>query len=429
MNKRFAYYSLGCKLNFAEASSLATAFKYHAYQRVQFKEKADVYLINTCTVTENANKKSRNAIYRAIRNNPDAVIIVTGCYAQMEPEKLSSIQGVDYVIGNHDKSRILKLTEHLHKQEKPVIIHSTGRKNMNIMPAWSSGERTRSFLKIQDGCDNFCSYCTIPYARGSSRNLSVSQLITQAKTIASNGFKEIILTGVNIADFGKSTNENFLSLLKALSKVDGIERIRVSSTEPDLLDNDIVDFVLGHPVFMPHFHIPLQSGSDEMLKRMKRKYNTALFSDRIEYIKQKNKDAYIGVDIIVGVPGETDALFQQSLDFAASLDVAFFHVFTFSQRPGTKAFSQTEQVPIHIRRKRSQVLHELSHIKEMAFYRSQTGKTRPVLFESVKQDNKIHGFTDNYLHVAVPGNKNMVNQIKSVHLDTLNNNCIFISKL
>ncbi|MDA3820721.1 MAG: tRNA (N(6)-L-threonylcarbamoyladenosine(37)-C(2))-methylthiotransferase MtaB [Candidatus Delongbacteria bacterium] len=429
MNKRFAYYSLGCKLNFAEASSLGTAFTDQAYQRVQFKEKADVYLINTCTVTENANKKSRNAIYRAIRNNPDAVIIVTGCYAQMEPEKLASIRGVDYVIGNHDKSCIINPTENLHKQEQPVIMHSTNRKNMNIMPAWSSGERTRSFLKIQDGCDNFCSYCTIPYARGSSRNLPVSQLITQAKTIASNGFKEIILTGVNIADFGKSTNENFLSLLKALSKLDGIKRIRVSSTEPDLLDNDIVDFVLEHPVFMPHFHIPLQSGSNEMLKRMRRNYSPDLFSDRINYIKQKNKDAYIGVDIIVGVPGETDALFQQSLDFASSLDVAFFHVFTFSQRPGTKAFSQTEQVPIHIRRERSQALHELSRKKEMAFYRSQAGNTRPVLFESKIRDNMIHGFTDNYLHVAVPVSHELINQIQPVYLDKLKNNCIFISKL
>lgn len=429
MNKRFAYYSLGCKLNFAEASYIGEAFKTKGYQRVQFKEKADVYLINTCTVTENANKKSRNAIHRAVRNNPEAIIIVTGCYAQMDPEKLASIQGVDYVIGNHEKSGIITLIEHLHKQEKPVIIHSTDRKNMNIMPAWSSGERTRSFLKIQDGCDNFCSYCTIPYARGKSRNQPVSHLVSQAKTIVSNGFKEIILTGVNIADFGKSTNENFLSLLKSLSKVDGIERIRVSSTEPDLLDNDIMDFVLEHPVFMPHFHIPLQSGSDEMLKRMRRNYSPNLFSDRINYIKQKNKDAYIGVDIIVGVPGETDALFQQSLDFASSLDVSFFHVFTFSQRPGTKAFSQTEQVPIHIRRERSQAMHRLSHKKEMAFYRSQAGKTRPVLFESKIQDNMIYGFTDNYLHVAVSANYELINQIQPVYLDTLKNNCIFISKL
>ncbi len=429
MNKRFAYYTLGCKLNFAEASYIKAAFQNQAYQPVQFKEKADVYLINTCTVTENANKKSRNAIHRAIRKNPEAVIIVTGCYAQMNPEKLANIEGVDYVIGNHEKAGIINITEDLRKQEHPVILHSTGRNNMNIMPAWSSGERTRSFLKIQDGCDNFCSYCTIPYARGSSRNLPVSQLVSQANTIASRGFKEIILTGVNIADYGKTTHETFLSLLKALSKVEGIERIRISSTEPDLLSDDIVDFVLDNPVYMPHFHIPLQSGSDAMLKHMKRKYNTSLFADRINYIKRKNSDAYIGVDIIVGVPGETDEIFNQSLAFASSLDVSFYHVFTFSPRPGTKAFSQKNQVDPHIRKERSDAMHALSRKKEMAFYRSQTGKARPVLFESSVQNKMIHGFSDNYLRVAVPANYSLINQIKPVGLEYLNNDPIFISKL
>ncbi|MFO7790275.1 MAG: tRNA (N(6)-L-threonylcarbamoyladenosine(37)-C(2))-methylthiotransferase MtaB [Bacteroidota bacterium] len=425
MNKKIAYYALGCKLNFAEASAIAATFKPKGYDLTTFNKKADVYLINTCTVTEKANSKSRNAIQRAIRRNPGAIIIVTGCYAQLKSEELAKIKGVDYIIGTSNKTEIARMIDTLQKQNAPNIIHTPIRKSVDMLPAWSSGERTRSFLKIQDGCDNFCSYCTIPLARGKSRNLPISNIVTQAEEIARNGFKEIILTGVNIADFGKSTDEHFLDLLQALGKVKGIERYRISSTEPDLLHDEIVDFVLDHPHFMPHFHIPLQSGSDAMLKIMNRKYDTAFFADRIHYIKQKNKDAFIGVDVIVGVSGETDKYFRESLQFAASLDISFLHVFTFSERPNTKILDRKPVVPAAEKKSRSKAMHQLSDKKIKSFYHTQLGNTRPVLFESSIHNNQIHGFTDNYLRVAVPENNKLLNQIKHVHLEKINNNGIF----
>jgi threonylcarbamoyladenosine tRNA methylthiotransferase MtaB len=428
MNKRIAYYALGCKLNFSEASSISGDFISHNYTNVPFKSEADVYVINTCSVTQTANKKSRHAINSAIKLNPNAIIIVTGCYAQLKPNEIAEISGVDYIFGTGEKSTIETIIEDLEKQETPQIITTEYKGIRKFYPSWSSGERTRSFLKIQDGCDNFCTYCTIPLARGRSRNESIEKTVQQAKDIAENGFREIILTGVNIGDFGKSTGENFFELLKELSKVEKIERIRISSIEPDLLHDEIIEFVLSHPKFMPHFHIPLQSGSDKMLKLMRRKYDTKLFANKIKKIKTLSPDAFIGIDLIVGVSGETEELFQESLNFVESLDVSFVHVFTYSERENTKAIEFEPKVAQSIRKERSQMMHELSEKKHKIFYESQLGKTRPVLFESSKHQDTIFGFTDNYVKVGIPWNKAFSNTIKLVSLDEINNAGYITSK-
>jgi threonylcarbamoyladenosine tRNA methylthiotransferase MtaB len=428
MKKRIAYHALGCKLNFAEASSLSGEFISHNYMQVPFNQEADVYIINTCSVTETANAKSRKAITKAIRKNPHAIIVVTGCYAQLKPEEIANIQGVDYIFGTGQKQRIESIIEDLTKQKTPKILTSDFKSIEGYYPAWSSG-RTRSFLKVQDGCDNFCSYCTIPMARGRSRNIPIADILTQANKIAESGFKEIILTGVNIGDFGKSSGESFYELIQALGKVNGIERYRVSSIEPDLLHDEIIDFVLEHPKFMPHFHIPLQSGSDSMLKQMKRKYDTALFRERIEYIRKQNKDAFIGIDLIVGVPGETEALFQESVEFVKSLDVSFVHVFTYSEREGTQALKIKPVVPHSERKARSEKMHEISESKHHQFYLSQQGQERPVLFEQSKHNSFMYGFTDNYIKVAIANNKKFINTIKNCNLVKLNPKGFFENKI
>ncbi|MFO7878735.1 MAG: tRNA (N(6)-L-threonylcarbamoyladenosine(37)-C(2))-methylthiotransferase MtaB [Bacteroidota bacterium] len=428
INKRIAYYALGCKLNFAEASAMAAGFEPYGYHLVPFRQEADIYIINTCSVTETANKKSRKAIQKAMRTNPHAIIVVTGCYAQLKPDEISAIEGVDYIMGAGEKNLIAEMGDKLEKQSKTKILHSDIRKSTGFLSAWSAGERTRSFLKVQDGCDNHCSYCTIPLARGKSRNLPVNELVEQARRIAERGFREIILTGINIADFGKSTGETFLQLLRALGGIDDIDRYRLSSTEPDLLDDEIIEFVLSHPKFMPHFHIPLQSGSDSMLRLMRRRYDTRLFAGRISKIKKTDPDAFIGIDLIVGVPGESEILFQESLEFVRSLDVSFVHVFTYSERENTPALKIKPAVPHSIRKKRSHAFHQLCREKEACFYKSQQNQTRPVLFESSVQNGYIHGFTDNYLRVAVPQDKKLINRIKHVYLESINENGIFISK-
>ncbi|HKK67044.1 MAG TPA: tRNA (N(6)-L-threonylcarbamoyladenosine(37)-C(2))-methylthiotransferase MtaB [Bacteroidales bacterium] len=427
--KRLSYFALGCKLNFAEASAMAAAFKPFDYELVRFGENADLVIINTCSVTETANKKSRKAIQKAIRTSPQAVIVVTGCYAQLKPDDILAIDGVDYIFGAGEKSALAEMADKLEKQTHTCILHSDIRKSPGFLSAWSAGERTRSFLKVQDGCDNFCSYCTIPLARGKSRNLPIKTLTSQAKEIAENGFREIILTGVNIADFGKTTGESFHELLKSLSQIEGIDRFRLSSTEPDLLHNELIDFVLEDPRFMPHFHIPLQSGSDEMLRMMRRKYDTSLFAGRIERIRKADPSAFIGIDLIVGVPGETEERFRESYDFAASLDVSFIHVFTYSERENTLAMKHKPVVPNSIRKDRSRLFHELSEKKSIPFYQRHINQVRPVLFEASMKNGMIHGFTDNYLRVAVPGDYASVNQIRDVRLDSVNENGIFIGKI
>jgi threonylcarbamoyladenosine tRNA methylthiotransferase MtaB len=429
MKLKIAYFSLGCKLNFSEASSMASDFIRHDFMPVPFSDSADVYIINTCSVTHIANQKSRQVIKRAINKNPNAIIIVTGCYAQLKPKDITEIQGVDYILGNNEKQIIESLLiQGLSKQTSPKLLHSDYHNITKFYPSWSGHERTRSFLKIQDGCNNFCSYCTIPLARGKSRNISIAENIAQAESIVKAGFKEIILTGVNIGDFGQSTNESFLDLIKELSKVQGIERYRISSVEPDLLHNEIIDFVSEHPKFMPHFHIPLQSGSDKMLKLMRRKYTTNDFKQRIQYIKSVNPDAFIGIDLIVGVPGETEKLFQDSVEFVKSLDISFIHVFTYSERENTEALNIEPKVPKEIRKQRSIILHELSQDKHRQFCLSQTGKERPVLLEHCSKDNTLKGFTDNYIKVKVKGNKNEQNNIKLLTLDVFNSDGYFISK-
>lgn len=420
MKKRVAYFALGCKLNFSEASSLSADFVSHNFIQVPFNQEADIYIINTCSVTETANRKSRNVIHKAIRKNPEAVIVVTGCYSQLKPGEVSNIEGVDYILGTGEKHMLENLIDDLHKQKNTQVITSDFKEIKSFYPSWSSGERTRSFLKVQDGCDNFCSYCTIPFARGKSRNQSIEATIAEAEKVAQAGFKEVIITGVNIGDFGKSTGENFYQLLKALAEVKGIERYRVSSIEPDLLSDEIIEFVLSHPKFMPHFHIPLQSGSDDMLKLMNRKYDKALFASRIEKIKSVDKDAFIGIDLIVGVPGETDKHFEESLDFVKTLDVSFVHVFTYSEREGTKALKIEPKVPMEIRKERSKRMHDLSEQKHQAFYESQLGSKRPVLLESSKKKQMMYGFTDNYIKVGIPWNENDINTVKILTLDKQN---------
>ncbi len=419
MKKRIAYYALGCKLNFSEASSLTADFYSHQYENVPFKSEADVYIINTCSVTETANAKSRKAISKAIRKNPNAIIIVTGCYAQLKPHEIAEIQGVDYIFGTGQKQEIEAFIDQLSKQKTPQIIRKNFKSIDGFYPSWSSGERTRSFLKIQDGCDNFCSYCTIPFARGRSRNISIEKIVEQAHEIVDAGFKEIILTGVNIGDFGKTTGESFGKLIQALSEVEEVERYRVSSIEPDLLHDEIIDFMIEHPKFMPHFHIPLQSGSDDMLKIMNRKYDTSLFRHKIEYIKQKDPNAFTGIDLIVGVPGETETLFKESYNFAKSLDVSFIHVFTYSEREGTRAVKMEPKVNSEIKKQRSDLMHELSESKHLKFNESQIGSTRPVLFEHSKKGKQMFGFTDNYVRVGIPFDRNLINNISSVFLENL----------
>lgn len=429
MKKRFAYYSLGCKLNFAEASSFSEIFKSNGYSIVDFNEKADVYLVNTCTVTDTANKKSRKIIKSAIKKNPEAIIIVTGCYAQLKSDEVAKINGVDYVFGTGEKDKIVNAIGDLQKNIKAERIVPDVRNANNFFAASSAGQRTRSFLKIQDGCDKFCSYCTIPLARGKSRNSSIEDIITSVEKTANKGFKEIVLTGVNIGDFGKSTNESFKKLLEKLGKVNSVDRYRVSSIEPDLLDKDIIDFIIEHPRFMPHFHIPLQSGDDSMLSLMRRDYDTDLFNSVISYIRKKDKYAFIGVDLIVGVPGETEELFGKSADFVSSLDVSFIHVFTYSERENTLALKHKPVVPYRERKLRSEKMHLLSETKKHEFYKRNKKQKRNVLFEESSYNGLITGFTDNYIRAGVRYDKSLVNKIIPVSLDKLSDNDIFISKI
>jgi threonylcarbamoyladenosine tRNA methylthiotransferase MtaB len=414
--KKVAFYTLGCKLNFAESSSMARKFEDLGFERVEYSEAADVYVINSCTVTAESDKKSRSLIRSAIKRNPGALMMVTGCYAQLKSEEVAGFKGVDYVLGSGEKNNITAYINHLQKNSEPIVRITDHRKIKDFFSSYSYGDRTRTFLKVQDGCNYFCTFCTIPMARGMSRNDSIENTITEAKKIATKGIKEIILTGVNIGDFGRSTGENFFELLKALDEVDGIERIRISSVEPNLLTDEIIDFVAGSKRFVPHFHLPLQAGSDEVLNLMKRKYDTALFASRINKIKSVLPDAFIGVDVIAGTNGETDSLFQQSYRFVLDLDISQLHVFPYSERPGTFALKIPHVVPVHERRERVQRYIDLSERKHRLFYESQMGKTRKVLFEHQEKNERIFGWTDNYVRVEMPYDNKLVNQIITVQL-------------
>ncbi len=417
MIKKVAFSTLGCKLNFSETSTLSQMFSEKKYKQVSFNEKADIYIINTCSVTANADKKDRQLIRKAVRTNPDAFVIVIGCYAQLKPKEISQIAGVDLVLGANEKLNVLKYIDNIENKKTPKIYSCDIDNVNNFFPAYSFGDRTRSFLKIQDGCDYNCTYCTIPLARGKSRNQSIKDTVKQAERIAKKGAKEIILTGVNIGDFGQSTNENFFSLIKELNKVNGIQRYRISSIEPNLLTSEIINFVAENKKMMPHFHIPLQSGSDYILKKMKRRYNTSLFSQKIEIInKIFNQKAFIGVDVITGFPGEDDTHFEQTYNFLNSLDVSFLHVFTYSDRENTESFNQKNKIDNKTKEYRSRKLHKLSEKKLIEFYQKNLNSIHNVLFESQNNKGIMHGFTDNYIKVSVNYDKNLINNIFEVKL-------------
>jgi len=419
-NKRAAYYTLGCKLNFAETSAIGRQLLDAGVTRARRGQQADICVINTCSVTELADKKGRQAIRKAIQENPSAFVVVTGCYAQLKPEEIAKIEGVDLVLGAEQKLDVVKYLDDLHKKDKGEVVTSKTHRIRSFVPSVSADDRTRYFLKVQDGCDYFCSFCTIPFARGRSRNGSIADLVKQAEQVVQEGGKEIVLTGVNIGDFGRTTKETFIELLHALDKVEGIERFRISSIEPNLLTDEIIAFVAGSRRFAPHFHMPLQAGSDAVLQMMKRKYDTALFRHKVEMIKRILPDAFIGVDVIVGVRGETDAYYEESKKFIESLDMSQLHVFTYSERPGTQALQIDYTVDPRKKHARSKMLLDISDEKLHRFYASQQGTLRKVLFEHTKRGGKMHGFTENYVKLYADYDPLLVNRITEVTVGAYN---------
>ena len=422
-DKKAVYYTLGCKLNFAETSTLGQQLKQAGVRTVRKGEQADICVVNTCSVTEVADRKCRQAIHRLVKNHPGAFVVVTGCYAQLKPERIATIEGVDLVVGAEHKGEIASLiANRLQTRFVEESVLTTPMKDIRTFaPSCSRGDRTRYFLKVQDGCDYFCTYCTIPYARGRSRNGTIASLVEQVRQVAAEGGKEIVITGVNIGDFGKSTGETFFDLVKALDAVEGISRYRISSIEPNLLTDEIIDYVAHSRAFMPHFHIPLQSGCDEVLRLMHRRYDTALFSDRIAHIKRVMPDAFIGVDVIVGTRGETEEHFDTAYRFLEGLDVTQLHVFSYSERPGTQAMKIAHPVAPEEKHRRSQLLLELSDRKTEAFYARHIGSEAIVLLEHPKPGQPFHGFTDNYVRIEAAGlPASMDNQLVRLSLHGFN---------
>lgn len=432
--RKVAFHTLGCKLNFAETSTIARNLLDNGYQRVEFSQPADVYVINTCSVTANADKECRTIVKNAMKANPEGFVVVIGCYAQLKPEEIAGMDGVDLVLGATEKFNIADYLEDLDKNHD-ARIHSCEISEADFyVGSYSIGDRTRAFLKVQDGCDYKCTYCTIPLARGISRSDTMENVIYNAREIAGKGIKEIVLTGVNIGDYGKGEFGNkkhehtFLELVRELDKVENIERIRISSIEPNLLRNEIIDFVSKSERFAPHFHIPLQSGSDEILKKMKRRYLTRLYRERIEKVREVMPNACIGVDVIVGFPGETEELFLETYNFLNSLPVSYLHVFTYSERDNTEAIHFGEIVPQHIRKRRNKMLRILSEKKRMAFYQSQLGTTQKVLWESENKNGKISGFTENYVKAETDFDEELINRTETVELVMLNSNgCVEVA--
>lgn len=419
-DKTAVYYTLGCKLNFSETSTIGKILREAGVRTVRKGERADICVVNTCSVTEMADKKCRQAIHRLVKQHPGAFVVVTGCYAQLKPGDVAKIEGVDVVLGAEQKKDLLQYLGDLQKHEAGEAYTTAAKDIRSFAPSCSRGDRTRFFLKVQDGCDYFCSYCTIPFARGRSRNGTVASMVEQARQAAAEGGKEIVLTGVNIGDFGKTTGETFFDLVKALDEVEGIERYRISSIEPNLLTDEIIEFVSHSRRFMPHFHIPLQSGSDDVLKLMRRRYDTALFASKIKKIKEVMPDAFIGVDVIVGTRGETDEYFEDAYRFIAGLDVTQLHVFSYSERPGTQALKIDHVVAPEEKHKRSQRLLTLSDEKTQAFYVRHIGQTMPVLMEKTKAGMPMHGFTANYIRVEVENDPSLDNKMVDVLLGELN---------
>lgn len=415
-DKTAVYYTLGCKLNFSETSTIGKILREAGVRTTRKGEKADICVVNTCSVTEMADKKCRQAIHRLVKQHPGAFVVVTGCYAQLKPGDVAKMEGVDLVLGAEQKTDILQYLGNLEKHEDGETHTSATKEIRSFSPSCSRGDRTRFFLKVQDGCDYYCSYCTIPFARGRSRNGTVASMVEQARQAAAEGGKEIVLTGVNIGDFGKTTGETFFDLVRALDAVEGIERYRISSIEPNLLTDEIIEYVAQSQRFMPHFHIPLQSGSDAVLELMRRRYDTALFASKIKKIKEVMPDAFIGVDVIVGTRGETEAYFEQAYAFIEGLDVTQLHVFSYSERPGTQALKIDHIVSLEERHQRSQRLLALSDEKTQAFYARHIGQTMPVLMEKSKAGIPMHGFTANYIRVEVESDHSLDNQIVNVLL-------------
>jgi threonylcarbamoyladenosine tRNA methylthiotransferase MtaB len=416
--KKVAFYTLGCKLNFSETSTISRLFEDAGFAKVGFEEHPDVYVINTCSVTENADKKCKQLVKRAKKINPDSFVVIVGCYAQLKPTEIAQINGVNMVLGANEKFNIL---EHLEKidqnTEETIVSFDNIKETKEFVPSYSFGDRTRSFLKVQDGCDYFCTFCTIPLARGKSRNATIEETVVEAKKIAETKIREVVLTGVNIGDFGQGGDEDFYQLIQALDGVEGIDRYRISSIEPNLLSNEIIDFCLTKSQrFAPHFHIPLQSGSDRILKLMRRKYERALYAERVQQIKSLRSDACIGVDVIVGFPGETDEDFMETIDFLKELDISYLHVFTYSERANTGAPKLGEAVPMEIRRERSKQLHLLSDRKKRQFYSENIGSVRNVLFEQEEDEGIMYGFTENYVKVKYTYQPDLVNTFQTIKL-------------
>lgn len=420
--KKVAFYTLGCKLNFSETSTIGRAFKEMGFETVKHTEKADIYIINTCSVTDHADKKCRQAIKKVIKINSNAFIAVIGCYAQLKPEEIANIPGVDLVLGANEKFNIYKYIDHLEKKGTSELHPCEVQSVKDFHPSYSMGDRTRCFLKVQDGCNYYCTYCTIPYARGNSRNNSIKETVAQAEKVAAQGAKEIILTGVNIGDFGQSTDETLLGLIKELEKVKGISRFRISSIEPNLLTNEIIEFVAKSDKFVNHFHIPLQAGSNKVLKLMKRRYDRELFAQRIEKIKSLLPDAFIGVDVIAGSRGENEADFEEAYQFIQELPISQLHVFPYSERQGTKALEIKESVPVPERKRRAKMLQILSEKKLRAFYEEHIGKQEEVLFEAYNDKGKMYGFTKNYIKVEIPYKQNFSNELAFAKLQEINSN-------
>lgn len=418
--KKVAFYTLGCKLNFSETSTISRLFEDAGFAKVDMSEGPDIFVLNTCSVTENADKKCKQLVKKVMKTNPDTFVIVVGCYAQLKPEEIANIPGVDIVLGANEKFNVLEHLENLEKQEQAKVAYENIKNTKEFVPSFSYGDRTRSFLKIQDGCDYFCTFCTIPLARGKSRNASIQETIDEAKKIAETEIKEVVLTGVNIGDFGQGGEENFFGLVQELDKVEGIDRFRISSIEPNLLSNEIIEFCLNRSQrFVPHFHIPLQSGSNKLLKAMRRKYERELYADRVAKIKELNPQTCIGVDVIVGFPGETDDEFMETYNFLTELDISYLHVFTYSERAKTTAIKMDDVVPMDKRKERSRMLHILSEKKKRAFYESVVGNTGRVLVEAEEENGYMNGFTENYVKVKLPYNPDLANTFVDVTLSEI----------
>ncbi len=416
--KKVAFYTLGCKLNFSETSTISRLFEDSGYAKVDFEETPDIYVVNTCSVTENADKKCKQLVKRALKINPDAFVAIIGCYAQLKPTEIAQIPGVDIVLGANEKFNLIEHIEKLESKPIETVVSFESIKNTkDFIPSFSYGDRTRSFLKVQDGCDYFCTFCTIPLARGNSRNATIEETIGEAKKIAETDVKEVVLTGVNIGDFGQGGEENLFGLIQELDKVEGIDRFRISSIEPNLLSNEIIQFCLADSKrFVPHFHVPLQSGNNRLLKAMRRKYLRELYAERVAHIKSLRPDACIGVDVIVGFPGETDEEFMDTIDFLKDIDISYLHVFTYSERANTTAVKLGDAVPMNVRKERSKMLHILSDKKKRSFYEQNIGSTRTVLFENEEDTGIMYGFTENYVKVKAAFDPTKINTFQTVRL-------------